>query len=66
MCLEGKITLVHNINEKEKLTKGETVLLPAEIKKTELIPEGEAKLLEIYIDGLPGRGNLDTILDKIF
>jgi tetratricopeptide (TPR) repeat protein len=24
------------------------------------------KLLEIYIDGLPGRGNLDAILDKIF
>jgi mannose-6-phosphate isomerase len=65
MCLKGKITLVHQSNEKELLTTGDTVLLPAEIKKVQLIPEGEAKILEIYIDGLPGRGNLDAILDKI-
>jgi mannose-6-phosphate isomerase len=65
MCLKGKITLVHNSDEKEHLSTGDTVLLPAEIKKVQLIPEGEAKLLEIYIDGLPGRGNLDAILDKI-
>jgi len=66
MCLKGKITLVHNSDEKEQLNTGDTVLLPAEIKKVQLIPDGEAKLLEIYIDGLPGRENLDAILDKIF
>jgi len=66
MCLQGKITLVYNTDEKELLITGDTVLLPAEIKKVQLIPDGETKLLEIYIDGLPGRGNLDAILDKIF
>ncbi len=65
MCLEGKITLVYNSDEKEQLNMGDTVLLPAEIKKVQLIPYTEAKLLEIYIDGLPGKGNLDAILDKI-
>jgi mannose-6-phosphate isomerase len=66
MCLKGKITLGYNTDEKEQLDTGDTVLLPAEIKKVQLLPEGEAKLLEIYIDGLPGSGNLDAILDKIF
>ena len=66
MCLKGKVTLIYNSDEKEQLSTGDTVLLPAEIKKVQLIPEGETKLLEIYIDGLPGRGNLDAILDKIF
>jgi mannose-6-phosphate isomerase len=66
MCLKGKITLLHNSDEKEVLITGDTVLLPAEIKKVQLIPDGESKLLEIYIDGLPAKGNLDSILDKIF
>lgn len=66
MCLYGKVTLVHNTDEKEQMNTGDTVLLPAEIKKIQLIPDGEAKLLEIYIDGLPGNGSLDALLDKIF
>lgn len=66
MCLKGKITIVYNSDEKEQLVTGDTVLIPAEIKKVQLIPEGESKLLEIYIDGLPGTGNPDSILDKIF
>lgn len=33
----------------EKVTKGETVLLPAMISEVKLVPEGEATLLEIYI-----------------
>jgi mannose-6-phosphate isomerase len=66
MCIKGKITINYNTNDKEQVNSGETVLLPAEIKKVQLIPEGETQLLEIYIDGLPARGNLDAILDKIF
>jgi mannose-6-phosphate isomerase len=66
MCLKGKITLMYNSDQTEQLATGETVLLPAEIKKVQLIPEGEANLLEIYIDGMPSTGNLDAILDKIF
>jgi hypothetical protein len=34
----------------EKITKGETVLLPAMIKEVSLEPLGEATLLEIYIN----------------
>jgi mannose-6-phosphate isomerase len=66
ICLHGKVTLVHNTDEKELMNTGDTVLLPAEIKKIQLIPEGEARLLEIFIDGLPGSGSLDALLDKIF
>ncbi len=66
MCIKGKITINYNTNDKEQLNTGDTILLPAEIKKVKLMPEGETKLLEIYIDGLPARGNLDAILDKIF
>ncbi len=66
MCLKGKVTLVHNTDEKEQMVTGDTILLPAEIKKVQLIPEGETNLLEIYIEGLPAKGNLDAILDKIF
>jgi mannose-6-phosphate isomerase len=66
MCIKGKINLVCHSGVKEQMSKGDTVLLPAEIKKVQLIPEGETRLLEIYIDGLPGTGNLDAILDKIF
>jgi mannose-6-phosphate isomerase len=48
ICLEGEF----NINwesESENVMKGETVLLPAQIKEVSLHPVGEARLLEIYI-----------------
>jgi hypothetical protein len=41
ICWEGK---------SEKVSKGETVLLPAMISDVVLVPEPEATLLEIYIN----------------
>lgn len=46
MCVEGKVEL-DCTNEKTMITKGETLLLPAEIEQIDL--KGEATLLEISI-----------------
>jgi mannose-6-phosphate isomerase len=49
ICIEGEFRISWN-GQTEKAQKGETVLLPAEIKNVTLIPSGSARLLEIYID----------------
>ncbi|MCX6252904.1 MAG: class I mannose-6-phosphate isomerase [Bacteroidia bacterium] len=54
ICIEGDF-LIRWDEASEKVTKGETVLLPALIKEVILEPVGEAMLLEVYIrteDGL--------------
>jgi mannose-6-phosphate isomerase len=48
ICLEGEF-IINWDGESEKVIKGETVLLPAQIKEVSLQPVGEAKLLEIFI-----------------
>lgn len=48
ICIEGEF-LIRWEEESEKVTKGETVLLPASIKEVTLDPVGEAKLLEVFI-----------------
>ena len=48
MCMEGSV----KINYKgglENLSKGETILIPAELKNLSLIPEENSTLLEVYI-----------------
>jgi mannose-6-phosphate isomerase len=49
ICIEGEF-LIHWETNSEKVTKGETVLLPAMIKEVILEPVGKARLLEIFID----------------
>jgi mannose-6-phosphate isomerase len=49
ICTEGSF-LIRWDNKSEKVTKGETVLLPAVINDVALFPEPEATLLEIYIN----------------
>ena len=49
ICLEGDFNIRWD-GESEKVTKGETVLLPAMIKEVVLEPSGEAQLLEIFIN----------------
>ena len=49
MCLEGKFSLVYNVDQSIQVNKGETILIPAILKNIFLIPEKEAQLLEIYI-----------------
>ena len=48
ICTEGEFAIFWDDNS-EKVTKGETVLLPAMIKEVTLRPVNEARLLEIYI-----------------
>jgi mannose-6-phosphate isomerase len=48
MAMEGSTTLKYE-NGETTISKGETVLLPAAIKRIELIPSGKAKLLESYV-----------------
>jgi len=52
ICTEGEFLLCWD-NNSEKVTKGETVLLPAMIKEVTLKPADQAKLLEIYINSEP-------------
>jgi len=49
ICTEGEF-LIKWDDSSEKVSKGETVLLPAMIKEVTLEPDGEAKLLEVYIE----------------
>ena len=49
ICIEGEF-LIHWDESTEKVTKGETVLLPAMIKEIKLEPIGEALMLEIFVD----------------
>ncbi|MGD0757152.1 MAG: type I phosphomannose isomerase catalytic subunit [Bacteroidales bacterium] len=49
ICLEDEFLISWDGNS-EKVTKGETVLLPAMIKEVKLKPLNEARLLEVYIN----------------
>ena len=49
ICLEGEFSICWDGNS-ERVTKGETVLLPAMIKEVTLKPANEARLLEVYIN----------------
>ena len=49
ICIEGEFLICWDGNS-DKVTKGETVLLPAMIKEVTLKPMYEARLLEVYIN----------------
>ena len=49
MCVGGSATIKCDNGETETVKKGETVLIPAAIENVTLEPDGEAKLLEVYI-----------------
>lgn len=48
VCVDGACQLQHP-GGSESLKKGETVLLPAEIKSVQFVPEGSCRLLETYL-----------------
>ena len=48
ICTKGSFRLMYSKNE-IKVSFGETVLLPAVIKKIKLIPDKESELLEVFI-----------------
>jgi len=49
LCVEGAF-IIRWEGKSERVTKGETVLIPALITDVTLIPQPEARILEIYID----------------
>ena len=48
MCVEGNFTILTD-TEKTPVQKGESVLIPADIKNVRLVPDQTCKLLEVYI-----------------
>jgi mannose-6-phosphate isomerase len=50
MCLDGEFNIDYYDNETIKIRKGESVLIPAELKNIYLNPLKEARILEIYIE----------------
>ncbi|HJZ39780.1 MAG TPA: type I phosphomannose isomerase catalytic subunit [Bacteroidales bacterium] len=66
MCLEGSFTLRYRNGAVETAEKGETLLLPAEIKNVAISPKGPAKFLEVYIEGLTDGDQTNNILEKLF
>lgn len=48
MCLEGSL-IIDFEGDKTIVNKGDTILIPASLDEVTLIPEGETKLLEVYV-----------------
>ncbi len=49
MCVGGSAKIVCDNGEAEVISKGETILIPASINSIIIEPEGEVKLLEVYV-----------------
>jgi mannose-6-phosphate isomerase len=49
ICIDGEFQ-IHWDDSSEKVSRGETILLPAMIREVVLKPSGEAKVLEVYIN----------------
>ena len=49
MCVEGEVTIICDTDKKESLSKGETVLIPADLNKFEIRSNGHSELLEVFI-----------------
>ena len=49
MCLEGKVEIAGGTSTVQ-MQKGDTVLIPASMKDFTLTPQGNARLLEVFID----------------
>jgi len=50
MCVEGKLSILSPENKSVEMKKGETVLIPADIKNIILMPETTSSVLEIYVN----------------
>ena len=49
MCLEGEASIIYGKEKSERIVKGETVLIPAELKDIILKPNAKCQLLEIFV-----------------
>ena len=48
MCVKGEVEFIHQ-NQQEKLSYGETLLVPASLKEFEIFPIIDSELLEVFI-----------------
>ena len=48
VCLEGSANVIYE-GEAQRLTKGEVMLVPAIATELAMVPEGQTKMLEVYI-----------------
>jgi len=66
VCISGSFIIRYYGTEQEQAFPGDTVLLPAELKNVQLIPDQSARLLEVYIEGLAPVDRSEELLDKLF
>lgn len=50
ICCKGGFDLIYNNTEKLEVAAGDTILIPATINTTILMPKGSTEILEVYID----------------
>ena len=65
MCIEGGFQIQYAKNKIESATRGETVLLPAELKTVQLIPDKHTRILEIYIEGMAQQSRSEELFDQL-
>jgi mannose-6-phosphate isomerase len=49
ICTAGSAKIIFDVDQQEKIAKGETVLIPADIKSLVIKPDEETTVLEVYI-----------------
>lgn len=49
MCLDGEFKIEYGAKKSIPVTKGESILIPAELKKLVLKPKAKVEMLEVYI-----------------
>lgn len=50
LCIDGELFVNYGKNQKEKLVKGETILIPADLKEISFDPINMATVLEVFIE----------------
>lgn len=50
LCIEGELFVNYGKNQKERLVRGETILIPADLKEVSFEPINLATVLEVFIE----------------
>ncbi|PWD99846.1 type I phosphomannose isomerase catalytic subunit [Marinilabilia rubra] len=53
ICVEGEAELIYQKNQKETVTAGDTLLVPADLKEFSIKASGSCKLLEVHMPDVP-------------
>ncbi|MBN2273860.1 MAG: class I mannose-6-phosphate isomerase [Bacteroidales bacterium] len=66
MCVDGAFDLHYYEKDITAIHKGETVLLPAEIKTVRMVPKTSARILEIYVETQSSEKRTSDVISKYF